>query len=203
MVRNASCWWWGWLGVLLVGIGIVFCEWREPFFFTRDDNFSSALPQYLQICRSAFAGVFCTWNPYQIMGLPTASNVGIPVAYPPLYLAYAIARYLLGNEFNLIEVFNILHYLAGALCCYYLARLLGIRPLIAVAGSMALMLSGFFLGMGNSWSSVATTSLWIIPLLIGIVQLTRETGVLALGVVGYGAGYCAGKFCRSSGTLAV
>src|SRR5207249_3528487 len=92
---------------------LTFLEWRDPFYFTECDNLTDCLPPILVGCRSIWQGVFPDYNPYLFLGSPLAGLGMYSLTYPPLYLAYALARHVLGQEYATLEVFAILHLLGG------------------------------------------------------------------------------------------
>ena len=161
------------LGLLLLTGALCILELHDPFFFTQCDAYSLGTPLALHACRSLWHGLFCTWNPFQNMGLSIAANPQSFYAYPPLYLAYAIARHLLGNEYTLTEVFCMLHIVAAYFALYWWARLLDMRPSLALAVTLSFVLSGYVLVLGRSWGTVFISCCWVIPLAIAITLLQR------------------------------
>ncbi len=144
-------------------------EWRIPYYFTQDDNLSQFLPVMLRGARSMADGVFPTWNPYQLLGSPTASVGTYALTYPLTYASWALAA-LAGNENATIEVFCALHLAGGFLAMVLLGRTAGFRPSVSVLAGLAYSLGGYFLVVGRSWYYVTPTALWM-PLLL--VQLLR------------------------------
>ena len=189
------------LGLLILAGCLLLLERHDPYFFTQNDAFSLGTPLALHACRSLWRGVFCTWNPYQFMGLPIASNPQSFYAYPPLYLAYFLARQLLGHEYALNDVFVLLHIFAAYGALYWWARYLGMRPILAMACALSFVLSGYVLVLGRCWATVLISCCWVIPLGIAVTLLHRRrvglhwvlgTGA-ALGCayyVGFPQGWC-------------
>lgn len=159
----------GWLafGALVLASALVLVETLQPVYFTQDDAFAAELPHLLQGCRSAFAGVFPEWNPFEYAGAPSASLGIWGLLYPPTYLAYALARWVLGNEFLSLEVLAVIHLTAGFLAMYWASRVLGMRPALAVVAGLSLVLSGTVLIMGRSWHQFLPIVVWM-PLLVGL-----------------------------------
>lgn len=168
---------WAWplarIGVLAVALTIL--ELRQPYFFTQDDGFaiSCGLTQVVYGCRSLIHGVFCTWNPYQMLGCPTSSIPQSTLAYPGIYAAYVISRYILGNEYVSVDVFCIMHIMLGFLAMYALTRRIGLRPMLASIGSLSLVLSGYTLILGRSWFFMVPVIVWAPLAMLAIVQLQR------------------------------
>jgi hypothetical protein len=174
-------------GFTFVAALLALLEIRQPFYFVQDDNSAQFLPVVLQGCRSLLNdGVFPTWNPYQFLGSPTTSLGTYALTYPPTYVAYAIARWIVGNEAVTFDVFCIGHLLAGYLATFWACRLMQIRPMVAAAASACFAISGFFLIAGRSWYYMTPTAAWMPVLVVLIEKLRRqEVGwrwVLATGL---------------------
>lgn len=153
---------WLMMAVTLVLAGCVFLEWMDPFYFTQDDNQSQFLPQIIYAARALFDhGVFSSWNGFQLLGMPTASLGNFALTYPFTYIAYAIARFLLGNEYATIEIFAALH-LAGGACLFWLClRRLRIDPLISLGAAIGYVFIGFYLVAGRSWFNMLPAAMWL------------------------------------------
>lgn len=152
------------LGLLAVLAVFVWLERFEPFFFSKDDNLSSFFPVILNGCRSAFSGVFPSWNPYQYLGSPTTTYGVYSLTYPVLYLAYGIAR-LIGQEFATLEVLAFLHLVAA-----YFANVAWLRGLrwskaMVAAGAFAVTYSGYQIVAGRSWYYMMPVAVYF-PLLL-------------------------------------
>jgi len=166
---------WRWLlaggGVLAAAIVIV--ESIQPMYFSQGDVTTTELPHMLQGCRGVFAGVFPEWNACQLLGEPTTASGYLSLLYPPTYLAYLLAWRVLGNENVTMEVFTILHLLAGYLVTYWVARKLGVRPAIAAVASLSVVLSGYSLIGGRSWHAVAPILVWMPLMIASLIHLER------------------------------
>ncbi len=150
---------WGWLALGLVVLGLAFTilEVNQPYYFTQDDALVTELPGMLYGCRALWRGEFPDYSPNCLLGGPVASSGGGSLTYPPTWLAYAIARYGLHDEYALLEVFAALHLLAGFLLMWWLARRLRLSPMAATLASLALVLSGGVLIMGRCWHMILPT----------------------------------------------
>ena len=165
------------VGLLMVAAAFVSLEIRQPYFFTQDDNLAQFMPVIIAGCRSLLNdGIFSTWNPHQFLGSPTSSLGVYALTYPPSYASYAIARWLLHNEFATLEVFCIGHLLAGYAATYWAGRQLGLDRLLAATTGICFALSGFFLIGGRSWYYMTPTAVWV-PLLIGLLVRLRDRSV--------------------------
>lgn len=160
-------------GLALLLANLALLEWRHPYTFTQDDNLSQFLPVILHGCRGLFDdGIFPTWNAHQFGGMPTASLGIYALTYPPTYASYAVARWLLGNEYATLEVFGIAHLLAGYCTMVWAARTLGLRPALAAAAGLCFALCGFFLIGGRSWYYMLPLAAWLPLLAVSIWRLS-------------------------------
>ena len=143
------------LGFAFVIVMLAVQEVRHPFFFTQDDNIVQFLPVMIQGGQSILHGVFPDWNPYQFMGAPTA-NLGVyALTYPVTYFCYLFARFCLGNENWMIEVFSFFHLIAAFFATYWAARCCRVRPALASLAGACIALSGFALIGTRSWYYVS------------------------------------------------
>ena len=160
---------WFLAGALIVITGIAVTEVRQPFAFTEDDGTSQFLPVIMQASRGLLEGHIPVWNPNQFMGAPTMT-VGIyTLTYPPTYLAYAIARFVFGNELLTLEVFALLHLAGGYVFTFLMLRGIGLSPPLAGSGSACFVLSGFFLIAARSQLTFLPLAVWV-PLLMMCVN---------------------------------
>ncbi|MGA2067662.1 MAG: hypothetical protein ABSG86_22030 [Thermoguttaceae bacterium] len=145
-----SHWLWLAFGLAVVVLALGVLERREAFYFCQDDALVSELPLWLGACRSVWNGVLPEYNPYNLLGTPLLA-MGAGLTYPPLYLAYAVARHVLGNEYATVDVFAAMHLLAGFAVTYLVARRLGFHPAVACLVGLSLVLSGVMLITGRCW----------------------------------------------------
>ncbi len=169
----------GWKGWIWAGAGFfILCfailQFNQPFYFTQDDNFAQFLPVMREGCRSLFAeGIFPVWNPYQFLGAPVA-DVGVyALTYPPTWLSYLIARYLLGDANAMLEVFAFLHLLGGYFAAYWLGRRVGIRRFLAALLGCSHVLCGWQLFAGRGWYYMLPLAFYLPLLGICLVRLAR------------------------------
>jgi hypothetical protein len=167
---------WPWLlgGALVVLVAFVRLETLEPYYFLQDDNLVQWFPAVRFACASLTGGEWPEWNPYQLGGAPLLSLGYFALTYPPLLLSYLLATYLLGNDLWTIEVFALLHLLAGYALSYACARAVRLRPSLAMAGALCIVLSGYSLIAGRSWITLGVTWLVLLPLLtLCLIRLWR------------------------------
>jgi hypothetical protein len=172
-------------GLAFVGAAFAYLEITQPYYFTQDDNFCETLPVHLQACRSFFSGEFPEWNPYQLLGAPTARLGLYALTYPPVYIAYAVARFVLGNEYCAFDVLAFLHLAMAFGFTYWAARQWRIGPPLTLAAACAYSLSGYTLIVGRSWGGTLLTLAWL-PLYIGAVAPLTQRRVTWRWIVGFG-----------------
>ncbi len=162
----AACFW---AGLALVAAAFGLLEVLDPYFFCQDDALSLELPAVLLSLRGIWQGLSPEYNPYIFLGSPTPTIGGV---YPPLYLAYGIARHLLGDEHATFEVFAAIHLLAGYGLSFLVARRLGIGPVLAALASLTFVLCGPLLVMARCWHSFSVLPVFI-PLFALLVDRLR------------------------------
>jgi hypothetical protein len=183
---------WLWVGLGFVAAAFALLELLDPYFFCQDDALSLELPIVLMTCRGIWQGLVPEYNPYIFLGSPTPAISG---TYPPMYLAYGIARHLLGDEYATFDVFAAIHLFVGYWVTFLLARRLGIGPVLSALASLTFVLSGPVLVMARCWHSFSVLAVFI-PLFALLVDRLRSGPVdwrwtVALGVA-LGAYYHSG-----------
>src|SRR5207248_2623522 len=119
---------WDIVGLVAVVGAFAWLEFRSPYYFVQDDVLMTELPGMLLGCRGAWEGHLPEWSPYTGLGSPLMSEAGASLTYPPLYVSYAIARNVLGDENATMEVFALLHLVAGFWLCKRLCSVIGASP---------------------------------------------------------------------------
>ena len=160
----------------------------ERYGFVHDDNITQFFPTILQGCQSLERGVFPTYNPYQLLGSPTASVGTYALTYPLTYLSYALAAHALHDPFLTLDVFAVLHLILGYGATFVLARRVGLRPSLALCAALSFVLCGYFCVYTRCWFYMAPVALWTPLLLLCLVRLTnpaplKPRWVLATGAV--------------------
>ena len=172
--RSWEKWLWPGLMAAVFVLAMVIVEHNQPYHFTQDDALVGIQPAVLYGCRTLFAGTLPEWNPYQHMGIPSLSLGFSWLWYPPTYLMYAIARFLLGNEYLTMEVSAILHLFAACFTTYWAARKLGIRRSLSAVASLCFVLSGYWLIIGRGWSNTIPGAVWTPLLVVSAIDLERR-----------------------------
>ena len=144
-------WRWIALGLTVIAAALVILECIEPCYFVQDDNYANVLPGVLQGCRAMFRSEFPDFDPCQFIGMPNAGKGLNALFYPPTIVSYAIARYVLGNEYWTLDVFAAMHLLAGYVTSFFAARGAELRPAAAFALAISFVLSGYILMVGRGW----------------------------------------------------
>ena len=154
-------------GLLAVLVAFVVLETSQPYYFTQDDNMSQFLPVVQQACSSVVNGDVPSYDPHQLLGMPTTALGVYSLTYPPTCGSYAVAK-LLGDGDLTLEVFALFHLLAGYLATWLLARMVGVRGLLAAAVAAGYALSGYVLVAGRSWYYMLPVALWVPLLLVSL-----------------------------------
>jgi hypothetical protein len=145
-------------GLLVVALGAL--ELRQPYYFSQDDVRVGELPGMLIGCRALWSGHFPDYQPWVLLGTPLASLAGASLTYPPTYVAYAIARHVLHDEYALADVFAWLHLTAGFGLTFLALRRNGASRVLATVFALSFVLSGASLTMGRSWHMAAAAIAW-------------------------------------------
>ena len=161
-------------GLVFLAAGVCLLEARQPFYFTQDDNFAASLQPVATACRSLDHGVLATWNPCQLLGEPTADQCYYGILYPPTILSWEVSKRLLGNGNLWIDVFCILHLVLGYLACWWAARAVGLRPMLATTAALCTVLSGCNLIMGRSYFHMTPVLVWMPLLVVSLVHIQRR-----------------------------
>jgi len=156
-----------WILAGLAFVVLCFCvlERHESYYFVQDDVFAGELPAIRQQCGYLAQGEFPDWNPCQFMGEAAAPTGMGSLLYPPTLASYAVARWGLGDEYAMMEVFALGHLLAGFVVSFLMARALGMRPAIAFTLAISFVLCGYFLIVGRAWHATLPIMVWM-PLLV-------------------------------------
>lgn len=141
------------IGFLIFIISIFILEkFNQPFYFTNDDNLHEFLFPIIYGCKTFFAkGVIAEINPFQYAGTPLASVGTYALTYPITYICYLIAKYIIHNEYCIMDVFCIFHLGLAYLLSYYAAKTCGVKGYLRVIFALCYSLSGYSLVAGRSW----------------------------------------------------
>lgn len=165
------------VGIAFLMAAFCFLELRTPFFFVQDDVPLEEFPLILVGCRGVWSGHLPEWNPYVGMGVPLWTRGASSLTYPPLYLSYAIARHIVGNEYTTMEVFALLHLVAGFLLCRRVCTIVGCGDFAAVVASLSFVLSGPILILGRGWHNFMPLVVWTPGIALCLELLRRhDTG---------------------------
>ena len=160
-------------GACLSAAGLASLYGRYSYPFTQDDNFSQFLPMVLYNSHALLTGHWPAWNPHQFLGAPVATMGIYSVTYPPLYLAYGLAR-LAGHEFWTIEIYTLLHLAAGYGLLTALLRRMNVRQSLAALAGASFVLSGWFLIAARSQMTFAPLAVWPVALAWSLQQFAER-----------------------------
>jgi hypothetical protein len=165
---------WTMAGIFAVVSAFAFLEWQSPYYFVQEDVLIGEFPAILVGCRGVWDGHWPEWNPYTGMGSPLMSEGMNSLTYPPLYASYAIARHVLDDEYATMEVFALLHMLAGYWLCKKVCEKIGCGQAAATLAGLSFALSGPILILGRSWHTFMPPVVWIPAIALSIEALRRD-----------------------------
>lgn len=169
---------WGGLG--LVCLSLVLLEVLEPRYFFRADNKVLFFPVMTYAAQSFFQGVFPTWNPYQFLGEPLIGTPFFGLTYPFVYLAYAIAHYLLGEDQLFFNAFAWMHLIPGYfVMCRLLDREFGVQGWLMSLSASTFVLGGFGLICGRDWYYMTPLIFWIPLVFLAYSRWFRQPSIKA------------------------
>jgi hypothetical protein len=146
----------------------------DPWYFLQDDNYAQFTPTILSGLELWYQGKgFPTYNPYQMGGVPTLSFSTYSFLHPITHLAYAVARFGLGNSYHFNSVFALFYFALGYYFFYRLLRLHRIPFWMALLSALLFTFSGFNLVGARSWYYMAPT-IGIFPLLLYLWTLPHQ-----------------------------
>jgi hypothetical protein len=157
------------IGICVTIIGLCLTYTIEPYPFTQDDNLSQFLPVMLRSAQTLCQGQFPTWNPYQMLGGPTATVGYYALTYPIVYVCYFLSHFLFHNDFLLLELFAWFHLVLGYVAAYWALRQSRVSQTIAATGGFCWALCGWFLVAGRGQYNFNPYCLFL-PLAIGAVN---------------------------------
>lgn len=166
----------GWFaaGLIVLVIALIVLECLRPFYFAQDDVHRGELANMVFACRTLWLGHLPQYDPYVLMGTPLANLGYTSLTYPPTYLSYAIARYMLHNDYALADVFAFLHILCGYAATYILSRRLNIGSMPATLAALSFVLSGSILMVGRSTHTFITLALYLPLIMLSALTLVQQ-----------------------------
>ena len=162
-------------GLVVLALSLVLLVHGQRYGFVHDDNITQFFPTILQGCASIERGLFPTYNPYSLMGAPTASVGTYALTYPLTYLSYAAAKHLLHDVYLTLDVFAVLHLALGYLATFALARRIGLRPSLSLCAALSFVLCGYLSVYTRGWFYMAPVALWTPLILLALCRLRDET----------------------------
>ncbi|WP_309718495.1 hypothetical protein [Armatimonas sp.] len=164
-------------GLLALTLSLVLLTHGQRYGFVHDDNITQFFPTILQGCRSLEHGIFPTYNPYALMGSPTASMGTYALTYPLTYLSYFVATHLLRDAYLTLDIFAVMHLVLGYLATFALARRIGLRASLAMCVALSFVLCGYFCVYTRGWFYMAPVALWTPLLLLSLTRLVNAVQV--------------------------
>ncbi len=148
----------------------------QNLYFLNDDNFHQFLPVIIQSMRGFFEqGLFPEINQHQMLGSPTSSLSVYSLTYPITYLSYAVARYIIHNEFWTIDIFSIIHLIFAYILSFMAAKSLKIRPVWCLLFTLCYCFSGCSLIIMRSWYYMAPIVAFAPSIIIALEYIRKKT----------------------------
>ncbi|MBX9670592.1 MAG: hypothetical protein K2X93_23520 [Candidatus Obscuribacterales bacterium] len=160
-------------GLIVMAIALGLLEIRQPLYFVQDDNYVQFLPVVLNGCKSALQGIAPLYNPFQLLGAPTATVGCYAFTYPLTIASYAAAS-ALGQPTWLFELFAMFHLLSAYAIVFFLLSSYRVRGSLCMCGALSYALSGFFLIAGRSWYYMLPVAAWAPLLVVYTERLVRR-----------------------------
>lgn len=133
----------------------VIIEIRHPYMFLQDDNRDLGLPNFVHAYRSLMNGEIALFNFHQYLGTPFMAMGQWLVFYPFTYLSVFLSQLFLGNPDGTIDIFVIMHLLAGAVGFFMFLKVIEIKNPGAFFGALLWSLNNFVFFTSNSWGVIA------------------------------------------------
>ena len=143
----------------------VLLEIKYPFYFLHDDNRVYWLPAFVYNFESILNGEIPIYNFHQFLGYPWLSNGQSMVLYPGGYVATIISKLVFGHYFASIDIFIILHLIAGSYAFYILVKSFGLGNKASIFGAITWVLNSFIIYSNTGWLFLSAHTLYF-PLMI-------------------------------------
>lgn len=151
--------------VIISSLFFLLLEFKYPYFFLHDDNRTYWLPSFVYNYRSIQKGEIPLFNFHQFLGYPWHSNGQTAVLYPFGYIAPLISKIFFDHYFATVDIYIILHLIAGALTFYILLKYIGLNEKSSFFGAITWVLCGFNIFASTGWSFLSNYVAYF-PLLI-------------------------------------
>ncbi|MBA2277026.1 MAG: YfhO family protein [Chloroflexia bacterium] len=158
------------LAILTLIVVVALITWDrlgDPKHLAKTDLISYFMPTYSYLGERLRAGDIPAWNPHQFSGAPFAGNPESGWMYFPVMLAFALLPTL-----SAMKAFVIIHVLLSALATYALGRVLGFRPIAALAAG-AVYASGPVLAHTSCCVVFAEVEAWFPVTVLGAELAVR------------------------------
>ena len=165
-------------GIALLCCTLIFIaiEIRYPYFFLRDDNADSYLPEYMYGINCISEGKFPLYcfNTYCGQRFYAIGQTGI--FNPLLYFAVCASRLICGKPDMMMDILAFMSILIGCSGAYFLLKRLGCSDLPAIIGAIAWNFNCYNIWTGTSWMIIIyTTSVFPFILLTSLLLLEKPS----------------------------
>ena len=163
-------------GIALLCCTLIFAaiELKYPYFFLRDDNADSYLPEYMYGINCISEGKFPFFC-FNTFGGQRFYAIGQTGLFNPLVLfAAAASRLIIGRPDLMMDILAYLSILIGCTGAFFLLKRLGCADVPAVIGAVAWNFNCYNIWEGSSWMVVLyTTSVFPFFLITSLMLLER------------------------------
>ncbi|MDD2772467.1 MAG: hypothetical protein PHP45_02110 [Elusimicrobiales bacterium] len=149
-------------------------ELRHPYYFLQDDNRVHYLGYLAHNWRALISGSLALFNFHQFLGTPFLAMGQTATLYPPAYLAAGLSKLLFGHIFAAVDIYIILHLVAGGPAMFHFLKKTGVGGRAAFLGGLAWPLNGFAVYMSSNWPVVCPVVVYF-PLMLLFSTLVLET----------------------------
>lgn len=148
-------------------------ELRHHYYFLQDDNRVAFLGALAHNWRALTEGGLALFNFHQFLGLPFMAPGQSATLYPPSYMAVGLSKLVFGHIFAAVDIYIILHLLAGGAAMFYFLDKAGTGRRAAFLGGLAWPLNGFAVYMSANWFFVCPLVAYF-PLMLALASRTLQ-----------------------------
>ena len=162
-----------WIAAALALFLLSLLEWHSPKYFLQNDNLEYFLPAFNYNLHSLNQGSLAQYEYFQFTGIPHLASGQTATLYPPSSFSVWLSKAISGHLDFAIEIYAGLHLLFGTVLTYRLLIELGLRPGLAIWGSLSWMFCPYVMIVGRTWISVVVWAAWFPAILYLCLRVFR------------------------------
>jgi|GEM_PF-1886551 len=166
------------LGLILLSLFFFYSLFQGEVFYLRD-IFQNHYPIEKAAAEMIRKGNLPLWDPYQAFGEPLLADPNYSLLYPPMILFYLLPAP------HTLTLLIILHFFAGGLFLFLLAKEIGLKSEGAFFAASVYTFSGFILSLGNIINTLFTIT-WAplaLFLFIRLIEGRKRRELILLSLV--------------------